>query len=131
MRNMTYYASRPRADYGSKEDVNFLTCINKIFKSNSNVLAEGHDFKYVPSIDMYSKIDKIVSKVDKVIVLHKNGIIDLNQYYEVSSALFNKIPVLAININGRITKKVEGFQKLHLSGFNKKVVLKLVDVLPN
>lgn len=131
MRNMTYYASRPRADYGSKEDVNFLTCINKIFKLNSNVLAEGHDFKYVPSIDMYSKIDKIVSKVDKVIVLHKNGIIDLNQYYEVSSALFNKIPVLAININGRITKKVEGFQKLHLSGFNKKVVLKLVDVLPN
>lgn len=131
MRNMTYYASRPRADYGSKEDVNFLTCINKIFKLNSNVLAEGHDFKYVPSIDMYSKIDKIVSKVDKVIVLHKNGIIDLNQYYEVSSALFNKIPVLAININGRITKKVEGFQKLHLSGFNKKVVLKLADVLPN
>lgn len=131
MRNMTYYASRPRADYGSKEDVNFLTCINRIFKLNSNVLAEGHDFKYVPSIDMYSKIDKIVSKVDKVIVLHKNGIIDLNQYYEVSSALFNKIPVLAININGRITKKVEGFQKLHLSGFNKKVVLKLVDVLPN
>ncbi len=131
MRNMTYYASRPRADYGSKEDVNFLTCINKIFKLNSNVLAEGHDFKYVPSIDMYSKIDKIVSKVDKVIVLHKNGIIDLNQYYEVSSALFNKIPVLAININGRITKKVEGFQKLHLSGINKKVILKLVDVLPN
>jgi hypothetical protein len=131
MRNITYYASRPRAFYGSKEDVNFLTCINKIFKSNSNILVEGHDFKYVPSMDMFGKIEKIVSKVDKVIVLHQNGIIDLNQYYEISSALFNKVPVLAININGRITKKVEGFQKLHLSGIKKKVVLKLVDVLPN
>ncbi len=131
MRNITYYASRPRAFYGSREDVNFLTCINKIFNTNSNLLVEGHDFKYVPSIDMFGKIEKIVSKVDKVIVLHQNGIIDLNQYYEISSALFNKVPVLAININGRITKKVEGFQKLHLSGINKKVVLKLVDVLPN
>ena len=60
MKKMTIYTSRPRALYGSKEDVNFLSCFNKPIYEGKIILSEGHDFKYVPSIDMYSKIDKLV-----------------------------------------------------------------------
>jgi hypothetical protein len=130
MKDIISYASRPRKIYTSKEDVQFLTCLEKIFKNEGNVLAEGHDFKYVPSINLKCKIEKIVSKVDRVMVLHIDGVIDQNQYYEVMIALMHNIPVLAINVNGQKVKKVNGIRRYYEAGLNKRAILKLNDILP-
>lgn len=131
MKNIIIYASRPRKLFGSKEDLNFLNCLNNSFKSKAKVLTEGHDFKYVPCIDMYSEIEKIVCKMDKVILLHVDGVIDQNQYYEVIIAIMHNIPVLAKNINSRVIKKVVGFEKYFDSATYKGAMLKLVDISPN
>jgi hypothetical protein len=128
MKKKTIYTSRPRALYGSKEDLNFLSCFNKPFYYDKIILAEGHDFKYVPSIDMYPKIDKLVSLVDNVMVLHRDGIIDVNQYYEVIVALMHSVPVFAKNINGRKTQKVIGIKKFYVSGIRKRAIMELVDI---
>lgn len=131
MKKMTIYATRPRQLFGNTDDVNFLNCLHNKFNAKGQVLAEGHDFKYLPSLDMYSKMEKIVSKVDKVIVLHVDGFIDQNQYYEVSIALTNNITVLAQNINSRVSKKVGGFEKFFISATNKGAILKFTDITPN
>jgi hypothetical protein len=128
MKKTTIYTSRPRALYGSKEDLNFLSCFNKPFYNDKIIIAEGHDFKYVPSIDMYSKIDKLVSLVDNVMVLHRDGIIDVNQYYEVIVALMKSVPVFGKNINGRKTQKVIGIKKFYVSGIRKRAIMELVDI---
>jgi hypothetical protein len=128
MKKITIYTSRPRALYGSIEDVNFLSCFNKPFYQDKIILAEGHDFKYVHSIEMYPKIDKLVSLVDNVMVLHRNGIIDVNQYYEVIVALMQNVPVFGININGRKTQKVIGIKKIYESGIRKRAILELIDI---
>ena len=131
MKNTILYASRPTSLYGSKEDVKFISCLNNLKKGNIEILAEGHDFKYIPSINLKHKIEKIVSKVDKVYVLHDNGIIDQKQYFEVVIALLHNIPVLALNINGRITKRVMDIEKYFDAGIKKRAVLKLANVFPN
>ena len=131
MKNTVLYASRPTSLYGSKEDVKFINCLNNQKKGNMEILVEGHDFKYIPSINIKHKIEKIVSKVDRVFVLHDNGIIDQKQYFEVVIALLHNIPVLAFNLNGRIIKKVVGIEKYFDAGIKKRAVLKLADVLPN
>jgi hypothetical protein len=131
MINKVLYASRPISLYGSKEDVIFFSCINCFKKGNFEILAEGHDFKFIKSIKLRHKIEKIVSKVDMVFVLHDNGIIDQKQYFEVITALLNNIPIMALNINGRITKRVVGIAKYFNAGIKKKAILKLVDILPN
>jgi len=131
MKNTVLYASRPTSLYGSKEDVKFISCLNNLKKGNIEILAEGHDFKYIPSINLKHKIEKIVSKVDKVYVLHDNGIIDQKQYFEVMIALLYKIPVLALNINGRITKRIVGIEKYFDAGIRKRAVLKFDNILPN
>lgn len=130
MKNL-FYASRPRKQYGSKEDVLFISCLNSLKNGNVEVLIEGHDFKYIPALNLKCKIEKIVSKVDKVIVLHNDGAIDQNQYLEVGIALTHNIPVLAMNINGRVIKKAVGFLKYYQSAIHKKVILDLVDITPN
>lgn len=131
MKNTVLYASRPTSLYGSKEDVKFINCLNNQKKGNMEILVEGHDFKYIPSINLKHKIEKIVSKVDRVFVLHNNGIIDQKQYFEVVIALLHNIPVLALNLNGRIIKKVVGIEKYFDAGIKKRAVLKLADILPN
>jgi hypothetical protein len=131
MKNTLLYASRPSSLYGSKEDVKFISSLNKQKEGNAEILAEGHDFKYIQSINLRHKIEKIVSKVDKVYVLHDYGIIDQKQYFEVMIALIHNIPVLALNINGRITKRVVGIEKYFDAGIRKRATLKLADVLPN
>ena len=128
MKKITIYTSRPRALYGSKEDVNFLSCFNKPIYKDKTILSEGHDFKYVHSIDMCPKIDKLVSLVDNVIVLHRDGIIDVNQYYEVIVALMKSVPVFGKNIKGRKTQKVIGIKKIFKSGIRKRAMLELVDL---
>ena len=131
MKNTVLYASRPTSLYGSKEDVKFISCLNNLKKGDMEILVEGHDFKYIPSINLKHKIEKIVSKVDRVFILHENGIIDQKQYFEVVIALLHNIPVLALNINGRIIKKVMGIEKYFDAGIKNRAVLKLDDVLPN
>jgi hypothetical protein len=131
MKNTVLYASRPTSLYGSKEDVKFINCLNNLKKGNMEILVEGHDFKYIPSINIKHKIEKIVSKVDRVFVLHDNGIIDQKQYFEVVIALLHNIPVLALNINGRMTKRVVGIEKYFDAGIKKRAVLKFAVVLPN
>ena len=131
MKNIIVYASRPRKFYASKEDVKFLTCLKKTFNNKGDVLVEGHDFKYLPCINLKYRIEKIVSKVDKVMVLHNDGAIDQNQYFEVMSALIHNIPVMAININGRKIKKVKGIDRYFDVGINKRAILALVDIPPN
>lgn len=131
MKNTVLYASRPTSLYGSKEDVKFINCLNNQKKGNMEILVEGHDFKYIPSINLKHKIEKIVSKFDRVFVLHNNGIIDQKQYFEVVIALLHNIPVLALNLNGRIIKKVVGIEKYFDAGIKKRAVLKLADILPN
>jgi hypothetical protein len=131
MKNILLYASRPTSLYGSKEDVKFISCLNNLKKGNIEILVEGHDFKYIPSINLKHKIEKIVSKVDKVYVLHDNGIIDQKQYFEVVIALLHNIPVIALNINGRITKRVVDIEKYFNAGIKKKAVLKLANIPPN
>jgi hypothetical protein len=131
MKKMTIYTSRPRALYGSKEDVNFLSCFKKPIYKDKIILAEGHDFKYVPSIEMYPKIDKLVSLVDNVMVLHRDGIIDVNQYYEVIVALMQSVPVYGKNINGRKTQKVIGIKKFYESGIKKRAILEFSDSTQN
>jgi len=131
MKKTTIYASRPRQLFGNTDDVNFLNCLHNKFNAKGQVLAEGHDFKYLPSLDMYSKIEKIVSKVDKVIVLHVDGLIDQNQYYEVMIALIHNIPVLAKNINSRVANKVVGFEKYFDTTIKKGAILKFTGIAPN
>lgn len=124
MKKITIYASRPRKMFGSTFDLDFLKCLKYKFNSNTKIIAEGHDFKYVPSIDMMSKIEKIVSNVDKLIVLHIDGVIDQNQYYEVTIALMENIPVFAINIRSSVVKEVIGFDKYFDTTINKGAILK-------
>ena len=131
MKNTVLYASRPTSLHGSKEDVKFISSLNNLKKGNMEILVEGHDFKYIPSINLKHKIEKIVSKVDRVFVLHNNGIIDQKQYFEVVIALLHNIPVLALNLNGRIIKKVVRIKKYFDAGIKKRAVLKLADILPN
>lgn len=131
MRKMVIYTSRPRKLFGSNEDVSFLDCMQKAFNSKANLLVEGHDFNYIKSIDMFSKIEKIVSTADKVMVLHIDGVIDQNQYYEVMIALTHNITVLAKNANSKDIKRVDGFEKYFESTINKGAILKLTNITPN
>jgi basic membrane lipoprotein Med (substrate-binding protein (PBP1-ABC) superfamily) len=131
MKNIIIYGSRPRKMYASKEDVKFMTYLKKLANNKGDILADGHDFKFVPSISLNYKIEKIVCKVDKVMVLHIDGVIDQNQYYEVISALMHNIPVIALNVNGRKIKKVEGISRYFDAGINKRAILALVDIPPN
>ncbi len=131
MKNVIFYASRPSILHGSKEDVTFMSCINILKKRNIEILAEGHDFKYIQSINLKQKIEKIVCKIDRMFVLHDEGIIDHKQYLEVLIALNHKIPILAMDIKGRKIRKVIGIEKYFNSGTRKKAILKLIDVLPN
>ena len=62
MKNTVLYASRPTSLHGSKEDVKFISSLNNLKKGNMEILVEGHDFKYIPSINLKHKIEKIVSK---------------------------------------------------------------------
>lgn len=130
MKKLTIYASRPRKLFGSTFDLNFLKCLEDKFASETKIIVEGHDFKYLPSIDMMSKIEKIVSNVDKLIVLHIDGVIDQNQYYEVMIALMHNIPVLAKNLNGRETKEAIGFVKYFDTKINKGAILKFKGITP-
>jgi hypothetical protein len=131
MKNIIIYGSRPRKFYTSNEDVKFIEYVKKNYKNKGDILLEGHDFKYIPCFTLKCKIEKIVSKVDKVIVLHIDGVIDQNQYYEVFSALMHNIQVLALNVNGRKIKKVEGISRYFDAGINKRAILELVDISPN
>ena len=131
MRNKTYYASRPRKLFGSTFDLDFLKFLKDKFNSNTKIIAEGYDFKYVPSLDMVSKIEKIVSNVDKLIVLHIDGLIDQNQYYEVTIALMENIPVLGMNIKSSVTKEVIGFDNYFATTINKGAILKFKGNTPN
>lgn len=124
MKKLTIYASRPRKLFGSTFDLNFLKCLEDKFASETKIIVEGHDFKYLPSIDMMSKIEKIVSNVDKLIVLHIDGVIDQNQYYEVTIALMENITVFAINIRSSLVKEVIGFDKYFDTTINKGAILK-------
>lgn len=131
MKNVIFYASRPSILHGSKEDVTFMSSINVLKKGDIEILAEGFDFKYIQNNNLKNKIEKIVCKIDRMFVLHDEGIIDQKQYYEVTIALKYQIPILAMGIKGRNIKKVIGIEKYFNSGIRKKAVLKLIKVLPN
>lgn len=131
MKNVIFYASRPSILHGSKEDVTFMSSINVLKKGDIEILAEGFDFKYIQSNNLKNKIEKLVCKIDRMFVLHDEGIIDQKQYYEVTIALKYKIPILAMGIRGRNIKKVIGIEKYFNSGIRKRAVLKLIEVLPN
>jgi len=74
----------------------------------------------------------LTQKCEKMKVLYTRiSTIDQKQYFEVMIALIHNIPVLALNINGRITKRVVGIEKYFDAGIRKRATLKLADVLPN
>lgn len=129
MINNSIYISRPRKIYSSKEDMYFITHVAKYSNKEGKILFDENKFKNSPISNFITDLENKVSRVDRVFVLHENGIIDQNQFFEVLFALIRNIPIFGVNVNETETKRVESLIYTHI-GFDKIAMLNLKENIP-